>query len=101
MPIDFGQVDWPYVAVLAIFVFFANFLANLISLSHRAIAAFLAAVVFSIIFVFWSYYPHSLPFKTLATEQKPPSSAGPPAASAAPEKPHNPVVDITPPSTSR
>jgi hypothetical protein len=99
MPIDFGQVDWPYVAVLAIFVFVANFLANLVSFNHRTIAAFLAAAVFSAIFVFWTYYPHSLPFRTLATEQKPPLAAVAPAA--APQKPHNPVMDITPPSTYR
>jgi hypothetical protein len=39
MPIDLGQVDWLYVAVLAVFAFVANFVANLLSFNHRLIAA--------------------------------------------------------------
>jgi hypothetical protein len=35
MPIDLGQVDWLYVAVLGVFAFVANFVANLLSFTHR------------------------------------------------------------------
>jgi hypothetical protein len=99
MPIDLGQVDWLYVALLAVFVFVANFVANLLSFNHRVIAAVLAAAVFAVIFVFWTYYPHGLPLPTSIAGQK---SAVTAIAPAAPQRPSNPVTDITPPSnTSR
>ena len=34
MPIDLGQVDWLYVAVLAVFAFVATGVANLLSFNH-------------------------------------------------------------------
>ena len=61
MPIDLGQVDWLYVAVLAVFAFVANLVANLLSFNRRVFGAVLAAALFAAIFVFWSYYPHGLP----------------------------------------
>jgi len=72
MPIDLGQVDWLYVAVLAVFAFVANFVANLLSFNHRLIAAALATAVFAAIFVFWTYYPHGLPLPTSITKLKSP-----------------------------
>jgi len=39
MPIDLAQVDWLYVAVLALFVFSATFVGNLLSFNHRLTAA--------------------------------------------------------------
>ena len=63
MPIDLGQVDWLYVAVLAVFAFVANLVANLLSFNRRVFGAVLAAVLFAAIFVFWSYYPHGLPLR--------------------------------------
>jgi hypothetical protein len=102
MPIDLGQVDWLYVAMLAIFVFVATFLANLLSFKHRGIGAILAAVLFAAIFVFWTYYPHGLPLPTSIAGRKPPVIAVVPAAPTTPQRPSNPITDVTPlPSTSR
>ncbi len=102
MPIDLGQVDWLYVAVLAVFAFVANFVANLLSFNHRLIAAVLATAVFAAIFVFWTYYPHGLPLPTSMTKQKSPVTTVAPGAPAAPRRQSNPVTDITPPpATSR
>jgi hypothetical protein len=99
MPIDLGQVDWLYVAVLAAFVFIANFVANLLSFKRRGLAAVLAAVVFAAIFVFWTYYPHGLPLPTSITGQK---SAVTTATPTTPQRPSNPVTDVTPsPGTAR
>jgi len=99
MPIDLGQVDWLYVAVLAVFAFAANIVANLLSFKRRGIAAILAAVLFAAIFVFWTYYPHGLPLPTSTASQKSPVITDVPAA---PQRPSNPVTDITPsPGTSR
>jgi hypothetical protein len=102
MPIDLGQVDWLYVAVLAVFAFAANIVANLLSFRRRGIAAILAAVLFAAIFVFWTYYPHGLPLPTSIAGQKSPVTAAVPAAPATPPRPSNPITDISPsPSTSR
>jgi hypothetical protein len=64
MPIDLSAVDWVYVGVLAVFAFFATVAGNLLSFNHRGVAAFLAALVFSGLFVAWTYYPHGLPLPT-------------------------------------
>jgi hypothetical protein len=103
MPIDLAQVDWLYVVVLAVFVALATFVGNLLSFNRRGAAAVLSAVLFSALFVFWTYYPHRVPFlpRTLSipqatTETKAPPPAAP-TAPAAPQKPRNPVTDITPP----
>jgi hypothetical protein len=102
MPIDLGQVDWLYVAVLAVFAFVANIVANLVSFNRRGLAAVLAALVFVAIFVFWTYYPHGLSFLPTSIASQQPSVAVVPAAPTTPQRPSNPVTDITsPPGTSR
>jgi hypothetical protein len=97
IPIDWANVNWVYVGVLAVFVFVATLIGNLFALNHRGFGAFLSALLFAAIFVFWSYYPHGLPLPT-SLAQKPaitmPAAAPVPPA---PVKPANPVTDITPP----
>jgi cytochrome bd-type quinol oxidase subunit 2 len=101
MPIDLAAVSWFYVAVLGVFVFVATLIGNLLSFHHRGWAAFLSALVFVVMFVFWTYYPHHLPLPTAITVQKatvaPASPVAPPAPST-PVRPRNPVTDITPPA---
>jgi len=104
IPIDWANVNWVYVGVLAIFVFIAALIGNLLSLNHRGFGALLSAVLFAAIFVFWSYYPHHLPLptrleaKTTVTTTSPATA---PAVPAAPVKPSNPVTDVTPPANPR
>jgi hypothetical protein len=102
MPIDLATVDWLYVAVLAVFVFVATLVGNLLSFSHRGMAALLSAVVFAGLFVFWTYYPHHVPLlpKTLTVQKAAvtPVTPSAPPAPAVPERPRNPVTDITPPA---
>ena len=101
MPIDLSQVDWLYVALLAIFVFVTTFVGSVLSFGRQWTAATLSALLFVALFVFWTYYPHrvpgpraiSLPGTTTTTAAPPPAA---PAAPAAPQKPRNPVTDITP-----
>jgi len=64
MPIDLAAVNWIYVGVLAVMVFIATIIGNLLSLNHRGFAAVLAAVIFAALFVVWTYYPHGLPLPT-------------------------------------
>jgi hypothetical protein len=101
MPIDLAAVNWLYVIILAVFVFVATFIGNLLSFSHRGMAALLSALIFTGIFVMWTYYPHHLPLPITVSEPKPAAAATAPATPAAPitpVRPRNPVTDITPPA---
>jgi hypothetical protein len=100
IPIDWANVNWLYVAVLAVFVFIASMLGSLLSLNRRGFGALLTALLFAAAFVFWSYYPHGLPLP-ISLVQKPAARAAPSAvapAPVAPVKPANPITDITPPT---
>ena len=101
MPIDLAQVDWLYVILLAVFVAISAFLGGVLSFGYRGTGAILSAVFFAVIFIFWTYYPHRVPFlpRTIATTQDAAKQAPAPAptAPAPSQKPSNPVRDITPP----
>jgi len=99
IPIDWATVNWVYVILLAVFVFIAAVIGNLLSFNHRGMGALLTAVLFGAIFVFWSYYPHHLPLPTRLSAEATHEPAGMPSkpAAAAPQKPANPVTDVTPP----
>jgi hypothetical protein len=104
MPIDWMNVDWLYVILLAVFVLVASALGNLLSLYHRGLGAVLSAVIFAAIFVFWTYYPIKVPYlpKTITLEKtQTPAASAPSAAQPAPVKPRNPVTDITPQANPR
>ncbi|MGI8526422.1 MAG: hypothetical protein ACR2K5_09650 [Pseudolabrys sp.] len=64
MPIDLSTVDWVYVGVLAVLAFFASIVGNVLSFNSRGFAAIVTAIVFAILFVGWTYYPHGLPLPT-------------------------------------
>jgi hypothetical protein len=68
--IDWANVNWLYVTVLAIFVFFSTIIGTLLSFKHVFYGAVLSALLFATAFVFWNYYPHSLPLPTLMTAQQ-------------------------------
>ena len=102
IPIDWANVNWLYVAVLAAFVFIASMLGSVLSFNRRGFGALLTALLFAAAFVFWTYYPHGLPLPT-SLAQKPAATAAPPPVARAPVtpvKPANPITDITP-STGR
>ena len=101
MPIDLAQVDWLYVAILAVFVFLTTLVGSLLSFGRRWTASTLSALLFAALFVFWTYYPHRVPLpKTISMPAAPASTAAPapaaPAAPVTPQRPRNPVTDITP-----
>lgn len=98
-----AQVDWLYVIVLALFVFVASVIGNVLSFGHRIVAAVISAVVFSAFFVGLTYYPHHLPLPIAPAGQKaatPAPAPAQPATPAAPQRPRNPITDITPPAQS-
>src|ERR1700732_4238559 len=90
MPIDSGQGDWLYVAVLAVVAFVATALANLLSFERRWLAAVLAAALFTALFVFWTYFPHGLPLPTSLAGPQSPVTAVAPAAPATPARARTP-----------
>jgi hypothetical protein len=65
MPIDWNAVNWPYVALLSVFVLIAALIGNYVTFRHRAAGAIVASVLFAALFVFATYYPHGLPLPTL------------------------------------
>lgn len=109
MPIDLSTVDWLYVGVLSIIVFLAVLIGNLLAFGHRGFGALLTTILFAVMFVAFTYYPHELPLPTSiskpGTAPPPPSAASPSTASPppqpTPQRPNNPVRDITPPAPAR
>ena len=102
MPIDLSQVDWLYVLVLTVLAFIASGIGNLVSFASRGSAAVVSAVLFAVLFVAWTYYPHHLPLPTrLAGPIAPVAAPAPvtPVVPSAPARPANPVRDITPPAS--
>jgi hypothetical protein len=102
MPIDLAQVDWLYVIVLAVLVFIASGIGNLLAFASRGTSAVLAAILFAAMFVAWTYYPHGLPLPTRLAGSTAAPVVAPPAPVApvtpdVPARPRNPVRDITPP----
>ena len=65
MSIDWSTVNWGYVALLSGFTFIAALVANYITFRHRVAAAVLAALLFAVVFVLVTYYPHGIPFPAL------------------------------------
>ena len=104
MPQILANVDWVYVAILAVLVFISTWVGILLSFKHSGRAAVLSALIFAGLFVFWTYYPHRIPGPRALTIQNAastPASTAPPAEPpkpAAPAAPRNPVTDITPPA---
>ena len=90
MPLDLAQVDWLYVILLAIFAALSTFLGGLLSFGRRGMAATLSAVLFAVLFIFWTYYPHRVPFlpRTITTTQvEVPAPDGPLGAKGIGESP--------------
>jgi hypothetical protein len=89
--IDWASVNWLYVAVLAVFVFFSTLIGMLLSFKRVFGSALLSTLLFAAAFVLWTYYPHGLPLPTSVAAQKAP---------AAPATPSSPVTPLSPPSSS-
>ncbi len=58
MPIDISNVDWVFVALMAVFAFVAALLGSLIAFRSRFFGAIIAGILFAVFFVLWNTYPH-------------------------------------------
>jgi hypothetical protein len=110
MPIDLAAVNWAYVAILSLFVFVAALLGGLISFRNRFGGAVVAAILFAVAFVYWTYYPHpTIPgpitvgdVGASAPSPAPAATAGSTSRPANPvstmsQAPSNPVSTMSPP----
>jgi hypothetical protein len=99
VPIDWASVNWGYVALLSAFAFIAALIANLVTFGHRLAAAIFAALLFAVIFVAATYYPHNISLPTLtsrdAPKARPLPTLMPPQSGDAPGAP--PAPTSTPP----
>jgi len=60
MPIDWAAVNWAYVVLLSAFAFLGALIGAILSFGHRLMGALVAGIVFGLLFIFWTYYPHGL-----------------------------------------
>ena len=94
VPIDWANVNWLYVIVLSVIVFFSTLLCTL---AFRG--AVMSALVFGAAFVFYTDYPHGLPLPTKAQEAASQPAPPPPATAGTPVKPD--VKTISPPADTQ
>ncbi len=66
IPIDWAAVDKINVAVLAIAVFVAAFLGNLLAMGSRFAGSLLTAILVAVFFVAWTYWLRDLAGPTFA-----------------------------------
>jgi hypothetical protein len=99
LPIDWANVNWPYMIVSMLLVFLCTLIGTSLSFRRTFLGALLTALLFGAAFVYWTYYPHGLPLPTLVQQAAPAQPAPPPPATAVtPVKPDNPVTTISPPA---
>jgi hypothetical protein len=64
LPIDWASVDWSYVVALVLLVFFCTIVGTTLAFGRAFPSAVLSTLLFAGAFLFWTYYPHSLPLPT-------------------------------------
>ena len=79
--IDWASVNWGYVALLSAFTFIAALIANVVTFGHRLAAAILSALLFAVIFVAATYYPHNISLPTLKSRDATPAPTSTPPQS--------------------
>ena len=92
--IDWANVNWLYVILLAIFVFFSTMIGTLLAFKDIFFRAVLSALLFAAAFVFWNYYPHGLPLPTSMTAQQQVSTQANPAPTTQAKSPTYVVIAI-------
>ena len=60
MLINWAAVNWGVVVLLSMFAFLSALIGNPLSFRSRLIGAFVAAISFAALYIFWTYYPHGL-----------------------------------------
>lgn len=61
--IDWSQVNWMTVITYSVLVLVATFIGNFINMifnGNPITGAIIAAVLFAVLFIGWTYYPHGI-----------------------------------------
>jgi hypothetical protein len=59
MPINWADIPWPAVGLLAGLTFLASLIGH--SLTRNAfVGAIITVILFVAVYIFWDYYPHNL-----------------------------------------
>lgn len=95
LPIDWTNVNWPYVIALALLVFVCTFLGTALSLGRPILASILTTILFGTAFIFWTYYPHDLPLPMLEKLQRTSPAETTRSSSSAPGRPAGPDHPLT------
>jgi hypothetical protein len=84
LPIDWANVNWPYVVVSVLLVFLCTLIGTSLSFKRTFLGAVLTALLFGAAFVYWTCYPHGLPLRTLVkAQQAAPAQPAPPSPATA------------------
>ena len=59
MPINFAEVSWVPLGLLAALVFVASLIGNSI-VRNAFVGSIVTVIIFVAIYIFWDYYPHNL-----------------------------------------
>jgi hypothetical protein len=68
--IDWSSVNWTYISMLTVVVFFSTLIGSLLSFKRATSAALLSALLFAMAFVYLTYYPHGWSLPTFSTVNK-------------------------------
>ena len=60
MPINWADIPWPAVGLLAGLTFVASLIGHSLARSSVIVGAILAVIIFVAVYVFWDFYPHGL-----------------------------------------
>ena len=59
MPINFSEVLWVPLGLLAALVFVASLIGNSI-VRNAFVGSIVTVIIFVAVYIFWDYYPHNL-----------------------------------------
>jgi len=59
MPINWAEIPWTAVGLLAGLVFVSSLIGNSL-IKNAVVGSILAVIIFVAAFVFWDYYPHNV-----------------------------------------
>ena len=59
MPINWADIPWPALGLLAALTFVASLIGHWLS-RNAFVGAIIAVIIFVAVYVFWDFYPHGL-----------------------------------------
>ena len=60
MPINWADIPWPAIGLLAALTFVASLIGHSLARSSVIVGAIIAVIIVVAVYVFWDFYPHGL-----------------------------------------